>query len=299
MIYDVSHRTVISYEESVSEAHHVLHLMPRDSERQQRLAFVLDIRPEPSQLSASDDYFGNSVHHLVIHEPHDRLRIDSRSRIDVRKPVDLDLEAGPPWESIAAAVRDGDASAFDAQQFVFDSPQIAVSTAVRDYASVSFVAGRPLLAAAMDLTRRIFEEFQYQGGVSDVSTPVAKVLEMRRGVCQDFAHLQIACLRSLGLPARYVSGYLLTHPAPGHARLVGADASHAWLSLWSGDAGWVDFDPTNCLIPGDEHITVGWGRDYTDVSPTNGFIVGGGAHEVSVAVDVSAAADVSAAEALS
>ena len=138
----------------------------------------------------------------------------------------------------------------------------------------------------MDLTGRIFHEFEYRGGVSDVSTPVREVFAMRQGVCQDFAHLEIACLRSFGLAARYVSGYLLTHPPEGKEKLVGSDASHAWLSVWSADAGWVDFDPTNNLIPDVEHITIGWGRDYGDVSPINGFIVGGGAHQVAVAVDV-------------
>jgi transglutaminase-like putative cysteine protease len=287
MIYDVTHRTQIKYEESVSEAHHVLHLMPRNLDRQQRIAFVLNIQPEPSQLAASEDFFGNGIHHLAIHEPHDELSVDSRSRVDVLAPAIFDLDSGADWESVAAAIASGESPTRDAQQFIYDSPQITVSRAVHDYACQSFVAGRPLLAAAMDLTRRIFEEFEYQGGVSDVSTPVARVLEMRRGVCQDFAHLAIACLRSLGLAARYVSGYLLTHPPPGQPRLVGADASHAWLAVWAGDLGWVEFDPTNNLMPGDEHITVGWGRDYSDVSPTNGFIVGGGAHEVSVAVDVS------------
>ena len=175
-----------------------------------------------------------------------------------------------------------------AYEFSFDSPYVAANDEVSEYAKVSFTPGRPILAAAMDLTSRIFHEFEYRGGVSDVSTPVREVFAMRKGVCQDFAHLQIACLRSLGLAARYVSGYLLTHPPEGKEKLVGSDASHAWLSVWSGSAGWIDFDPTNNLIPGVEHITIGWGRDYGDVSPINGFIVGGGAHQITVAVDVNA-----------
>lgn len=288
MIYDVSHRTEIGYEESVSEAHHVLHLMPRSFERQQRISFALHVDPEPLQLCLREDYFGNFVHHLTLHEPHHTLVIESRSRVDVQKPAGpIDVESSPPWESVADRLGRGESGSMAALQFIFDSPQIATSQAVRDYAAASFTSGRPLLAAALDLTERIFDEFEYRGGVSDVSTPVARVLEMRRGVCQDFAHLQIACLRSLGLAARYVSGYLLTHPPAGQPRLVGADASHAWLSVWAGEAGWLDFDPTNRVIPGDEHITVGWGRDYTDVSPNNGFIVGGGEHKVIVAVDVS------------
>lgn len=287
MIYDVTHRTEIDYEYLVSEAHHILHLMPRDFARQQRIAFVLNVTPEPSSLSARDDYFDNVTHHLTITEPHQKLLIESRSRVEVRdrdKPVDL--AASADWEAVAAQLARADAVSRDAQQFVFDSPHVSTSGGVRDFACGSFTPGRPLLDAAFDLTRRIHTEFEYQGGVSDVSTPVAQVLEMRKGVCQDFAHLQIACLRSLGLAARYVSGYLLTHPKEGEKKLVGADASHAWISVWGGEAGWVDFDPTNGLIPAEEHITIAWGRDFSDVSPNNGFIVGGGAHEVSVGVDV-------------
>ena len=231
-----------------------------------------------------------------------------------------------------------DHDALDAYEFVFESPYVVGNDDVRDYALQSFTPGRPILAATMDLTGRIFREFQYRGGVSDVSTPVSEVFAMRQGrcrprhnalslhagaadsrgdmdltaafrdsfaaasrtcrrpsatcsdaqgVCQDFAHLEIACLRSLGLAARYVSGYLLTRPPEGKEKLVGSDASHAWVSVFAGDLGWVDFDPTNNVIPGVEHITFAWGRDYGDVSPINGFIVGGGAHQVSVAVDVS------------
>jgi transglutaminase-like putative cysteine protease len=288
MIYDVRHRTAISYEQQVSEAHHVLHMMPRSFDRQTRIAATLAAEPEPSRLTANEDYFGNVTHHLLLQEPHDKLVIDSFSRVDVVPRAEpLVLAASPAWEKIAAMLADPEGDAIAAQQFVFESPHVVIGESVREYAAASFGAGRPLLAVAMELAERIFDEFKYDGGVSDVSTPVAKVLEMRRGVCQDFAHVQIACLRSFGLAARYVSGYLLTHPPPGQPRLVGADASHAWLSVWAGDVGWVDFDPTNRLMPTDEHITVGWGRDYSDVSPTNGFIVGGGEHEVKVAVDVS------------
>lgn len=287
MIYDITHRTEIDYAHSVSEAHHILHLMPRNFARQQRVAFVLNVTPQPSVLSARDDYFGNATHHLTLIEPHQSLEIESRSRVEVRAPKEpIDLTGTPAWESVAAGLARADAESGDAQQFVFDSPHVSASAQVRDFACQSFTPDRPLLDAAFDLTRRIFDEFEYQGGVSDVSTPVAQVLAMKQGVCQDFAHLQIACLRSVGLAVRYVSGYLLTHPKEGEERLVGADASHAWISVWAGEAGWVDFDPTNGLMPGNEHITIAWGRDFSDVSPNNGFIVGGGAHEVSVGVDV-------------
>ena len=288
MIYDVSHRTEISYEQQVTEAHHVLHLVPRSFDMQKRLSANLVIEPEPSQLTVSDDYFGNVLHHLTLQQPHECLVIESSSRVMVRNRSEpLVLESSPSWEEAAEWLRNADGIAMAAQQYVFESPQIALGRAVREFAEASLHPGTPVLVLAMRLTEQIFDTFEYQGGVSDVSTPVDKVLEMRRGVCQDFAHLMIACLRSVGLAARYVSGYLLTHPPPGQAKLVGADASHAWVSVWAGDYGWVDFDPTNRLMPDLEHITVGWGRDYSDVSPTSGFIVGGGEHEVKVSVDVS------------
>jgi len=288
MLYDVRHKTTFAYEQIVSVSHHVLHLMPRESARQQRLDFTLDVDPEPSQESSNQDYFGNSVHHLTMQVPHDHLVVESYSRVDVRPCAEVvDLSTSPAWEHIAARLINADINAFDPQPFIFDSPYIATSNEVRKFALPSFPPGRPILVAARELTSRIFNDFEYQGGVSDVSTPVRQVLKMRKGVCQDFAHLQIACLRSLGLAARYVSGYLLTRPPPGKEKLVGSDASHAWLSVWADDMGWVDFDPTNNAIPDHEHITVGWGRDYGDVSPINGFIIGGGAHELIVSVDVS------------
>jgi transglutaminase-like putative cysteine protease len=288
MMYDVRHRTTFNYEQVVSVAHHVVHLMPRNFARQQRVAFALTLDPEPSLSSMSEDYFGNVVHYLTLNEPHERLIVEARSRVDVLSNEQLaDTPAQEPWEDVVERLQAPRDEALEAQQFCFDSPYIATDAAVRAYALDSFRPGRLLLDATMDLTSRVFTEFEYQGGVSDVSTPVAKVLKMRKGVCQDFAHLQIACLRSLGLAARYVSGYLLTHPPEGQPKLVGSDASHAWLSVWAGEHGWVDYDPTNNVMPDREHVTVGWGRDYGDVSPTNGFIIGGGAHEVAVAVDVS------------
>lgn len=233
------------------------------------------------------DFFGNCVRYLALQEPHQRLVVESRSRIDVA-PRDgpVDLPSSPAWESVAASLVAADVAVLDPLQFAFASPYVALDREARDYALPSFSGGRPILEAAMNLTSRIFEDFEYQGGVSDVSTPVRQVLKMRKGVCQDFAHLEIACLRSIGLAARYVSGYLLTHPPPGRPKLVGSDASHAWLSVWAGELGWIDLDPTNNVIPDVEHITLAWGRDYGDVSPMNGFIIGGGTHSVTVGVDV-------------
>jgi transglutaminase-like putative cysteine protease len=295
MIYDIRHRTTFTYEDIVSVSHHVLHLAPRRHPRQRALETAMLIDPSPAVDSEGKDYFGNPVHYLTVQEPHDQLVVEARSRIDVQPlPAPLDLEASEPWEETRDALAGvGDDTLLQAYQFSFDSPYSVANDEVRDYALQSFEPGKAVLEAAMDLTSRIYREFEYRGGVSDVSTPVRDVFAMRKGVCQDFAHLELACLRSLGLAARYVSGYLLTHPPEGKEKLVGADASHAWISLWSKSAGWVDYDPTNNVIPNVEHITIGWGRDYGDVSPINGFIVGGGAHQIAVAVDVNSAGTVS------
>jgi transglutaminase-like putative cysteine protease len=285
VIYDVRHKTTFTYEDVVSVSHHVLHLTPRQHPRQTCLDTAMLVDPTPAIDSIGQDYFGNPVHFVTVQEPHERLVVDAQSRIEVRPaPAPLDVDASEPWEQVRERL--GVESALEAYELSFDSPYVTASEAVHAYARESFTPGRPILAAAMDLTSRIFHDFEYRGGVSDVSTPVSEVFAMRHGVCQDFAHLEIACLRSLGLAARYVSGYLLTRPPEGKEKLIGSDASHAWLAVWAGDKGWVEFDPTNNLIPDVEHITIGWGRDYGDVSPINGFIVGGGAHHVAVAVDV-------------
>lgn len=285
MIYDIRHRTTFTYEEMVSVSQHVLHLTPRPHPQQDCLETALVVEPKPAVDSIGEDYFGNPVRYLTVQEPHEQLVVDARSRVEVH-PIEQPLAPAEsdPWDAVWRRLHED--NVLPAYEFTFDSPYVQGSDEAQDYARQSFLPGRPVLEAAMDLTSRIFGEFEYRGGVSDVSTPVSEVFAMRRGVCQDFAHLEIACLRSLGLAARYVSGYLLTRPPEGKEKLVGSDASHAWLAIWVGEQGWVDLDPTNNLVPGLEHITVSWGRDYGDVSPINGFIVGGGAHQVNVAVDV-------------
>ena len=286
MLYEIRHKTTFDYEEVVSVSHHVLHLAPRRHPLQTCLESQTVVVPKPAVDSAGEDYFGNPIQHLTVQRPHKQLVVDAHARVEVRPAAQpLALAKSPPWETVREQLAAYEV--LDAYELVFESPYVAGNDAIRDYALQSFLPGRPILAAAMDLTSRIFREFQYRGGVSDVSTPVSDVFAMRQGVCQDFAHLMIACVRSLGLASRYVSGYLLTRPPEGKEKLVGSDASHAWVSVFAGELGWVDFDPTNNAIPGVEHITFAWGRDYGDVSPINGFIVGGGAHQVSVAVDVS------------
>jgi transglutaminase-like putative cysteine protease len=284
VLYDIRHKTTFSYEELVSVSHHVLHLKPREHPLQTCIDSETIVEPAPAVESVGEDYFGNPIQHLTVQRPHKVLVVDAHARVEVRETeCPVAIGQSEPWEAVRDLLVD---EALAAYEYAFASPYVVANEEVRDYALQSFQPGRPILAAAMDLTSRIFREFRYRGGVSDVSTPVSEVFAMRQGVCQDFAHLEIACLRSLGLAARYVSGYLLTRPPEGKEKLIGSDASHAWLSVYAGDAGWVDFDPTNNAMPGLDHITFAWGRDYGDVSPINGFIVGGGAHKVSVAVDV-------------
>lgn len=287
MIYDVSHRTVFDYAQSVSISHHILHLSPRPTPRQRSQRSTIIVEPAATVRSEDQDYFGNPVTRLMLQEPHRRLQVHARGRVEVTGTSEIDLAQSAPWDKVAVALRTAkEPATLEVSEFTFDSPYVTGDDRIFEFALASFPLGRPILAAALDLTARIFRDFAYKGGVTDNSTPAADVLARREGVCQDFAHLEIACLRSLGLPARYVSGYLLTCPPEGKEKLVGSDASHAWVSVWSPGIGWVDFDPTNNLVPGDEHITLAWGRDYGDVSPINGFIVGGGEHDVTVAVNV-------------
>ena len=287
-MYQVSHQTTFTYTQPVAISNHVLRLAPRTHPRQHCLRSTIRIDPMPSVRSNGKDYFGNPLTHLTIQTPHSALVVEAQTLVDVVKPEPVHVDQSLPWDQVTQRLQGStDTVILEAQQFLYDSPYVTIDDATYDFVCECFPPGRPILAGVMDLTSRIFRDFIYEGGVTDVSTPVKDVLFSRKGVCQDFAHLEIAALRSLGLPARYVSGYLLTHPPEGQEKLVGADASHAWLSTWCPDVGWVDFDPTNNCIPSDEHITLAWGRDYGDVSPINGFMVGGGHHTPTVSVDVS------------
>jgi len=243
------------------------------------------VAPTPSSIQEREDYFGNKVTDVVIRNRHDELTLTARANISVNANEDILLDLSPPSSEVRERMRVPNKEEWDAARFCFPSPRISVAGA-HDYAAECITAEIPFLRGVMDLTQRIFQEFEYQGGVTDVYTPVPEVLEARAGVCQDFAHVAIACVRSLGLPARYVSGYLLTQPPDGQLRLTGADASHAWFSVWCPEFGWVDFDPTNNIRAHNEHIMLSWGRDYSDVSPSRGFIHGGGEQTLSVAVDV-------------
>lgn len=286
MIYEVSHRTVYRYSQAVSVSHHLLHLTPRSAPNQACRDTAIEIAPAAVVRASDVDYFGNPTTFVTVQQNHVELVLHALSVVEVR-PRAAPSAAAPPWEAIPAALA-GDRSpeALEAVEFVFASRYVPLLPELGDYAAASFPAGRNALDAVLDLTRRLHRDFAYDPGATTLMTGVAEAFALRRGVCQDFAHIQIACLRALGLPARYVSGYLLTRPPAGKERLVGADASHAWVSTWLPGHGWLDLDPTNDKVVGHEHITLAWGRDYGDVSPVNGVMFGGGAHEVSVGVDV-------------
>jgi len=288
-LYRIEHETRYVHASGVSTSQHVAYLTPRTLPRQSVRWHELVIEPAPASRAQRVDYFGNAVDQFTILTPYDEMCVVGRSVVAVSATgPPPTIGAAAPWE----AVRDElfyhrGAPYEDAAEFSYPSPYIVTAPELAEFARGSFAPRRPLVAAAVDLMHRIHAEFIFDSGSTTIATPVTRVLADRRGVCQDFAHLMIACVRSLGLASRYVSGYLLTRPPEGKEKLVGSDASHAWVSVFAGELGWVDFDPTNNAIPGVEHITFAWGRDYGDVSPINGFIVGGGAHQVSVAVDVS------------
>lgn len=288
MIYDVSHRTTYRYSIPVSFSHHMLHLTPRACDHQVCHRTALTITPTPTRHVTALDYFDNPVTYITLQDQHEELLLHTRSVIEVLPSIPPNPHATPPWDRVYAQLsKDFSEDGLDALQYCFETTKTRFSAEIEDYARQSFPSGRNVLAGALDLTHRIFSDFTFDPTATTVSTPVAEVFAKRRGVCQDFAHLELACLRALQLPARYVSGYLLTRPPEGQAeRLVGADASHAWLAIFCPGHGWVDLDPTNNVIVSVEHITIAWGRDYDDVSPINGAIFGGGAHTVRVAVDV-------------
>lgn len=287
MIYEVRHRTDYTYSAPVALSHHLLHLEPRTTFRQRVHAQSLLVEPMPAWGDRRQDAFGNPARAITIDREHKHLAVEARATVEVALPTWPEPGLTEPWERVVAACRGAsEAGALGAARFAYASPFTPTDEALEDYARESFRQGRPVLEAAAELNHRIFADFEFDPEATSLATPVAEVFRLRRGVCQDFAHLMLAALRALGLPARYVSGYLLTHPPAGQERMVGADVSHAWVSLWVGGAGWVDLDPTNDLLPTDGHITLGWGRDYGDVSPIVGVVYGGGGHELSVAVDV-------------
>ena len=290
--YHVLHETRYDYGSPVSLSQQQLHLSPRILAWQQVEEQCVDIEPTPSWRRDGLDAFGNPVTWVAFHAPHDSLLIRSVMTVAVEPHLPGDLKNSPPWEAVrdrlAYDATDPQPADLDATRFLFESPHVRIKHELADYAADCFPPGKPLLLCVQALMAKIFTEFTFDPEATTVSTPVLDVLENKRGVCQDFAHLMIACLRALGLAARYVSGYLLTRPPPGKPRLIGADASHAWVSVYvpGSEYGWVDFDPTNNLLPDTEHITLSFGRDFSDISPLRGIILGGGGAEPEVAVTV-------------
>jgi transglutaminase-like putative cysteine protease len=289
VIYEVLHTTRYGYSESVSVSHHIARLSPRVLPHQACVHHELQVEPAPAVTKTHQDYFGNPMTFFAMEGAHKSLTVRARSRV-VITPKSLPAPAStPPWE----AARDHDALPVDAIECLFDSASIRASEELVAYARPSFPPGRPLLEAVAELTRCIHEDFTFDTQATTVGTPLSDVFRLRRGVCQDFARLGIACLRSLGLAAHYVSGYMETVPPPGTPRLAGADASHAWLAVYCPGSGWIDVDPTNNLLPSTTHVTLAWGRDYSDVSPIRGVILGGGDHALQVNVDVIRVGDAS------
>jgi transglutaminase-like putative cysteine protease len=284
----VRHRTTYHYASDVAYSRLIAHLVPRATARQRPHAVDLRVTPDPVKRSERADFFGNTTSWLTIDEQHDVLDVLAESRVSVDPIPDYAPEASPAWESVRASFeRPATPAELDAVQYLFDTPLTETDGDVVAYARTSFPRGRPLLDCVLDLNGRIHGDFRFDGEATTTHTTVKEAFELRAGVCQDLAHVGIACVRSMGLAARYVSGYLLTHPPAGRERLIGADASHAWLAVWIPPYGWIDLDPTNDMLPSNEHITVAWGREYGDVAPIHGIISGGGSeHDVDVAVDV-------------
>ena len=289
MRYRIKHTTEYKYSSRVSHCYNVAHMIPRNSLRQQRISNHIDVSPVIASTSKREDYFGNWAHHFEIQRPHDKLLITATSEVNTdHQGSQHDLDFGITCaEALLHLMQSQHTDLLFAKEFLLDSPMIKVNQDLHEYAKSSFDFDRPLLSCVMDLTQRIYTDFTYCPESTTIATPLEEVLKNRRGVCQDFAHLQIACLRSMGFPAKYVSGYLETLPPPGQEKLVGSDATHAWVSVYSPKEGWFEFDPTNNCMAGEQHIITAWGRDYFDVTPLRGVIYGGGEEPLlSVSVDV-------------
>lgn len=301
MLLHLVHETHYTYSPTVESAHHVLHLKPASHAGQQLLSHTLAISPQPAQLQDLPDVYGNTRTFFSLHTPHDALTVVAESRVSTL-PTALPTGTGLAWEQVREEFRYQAGGAYDnACEFVFASPYVPHDEAFAEFARPSFTPGRPLPEAAWHLMGRIHAELDYESDSTEVGTPALEALQLRKGVCQDFAHIMVACCRAMGVPARYVSGYLLTAPPEGKPRLIGSDASHAWASVYcpfvadtpgmaladgQSPGTWLEFDPTNNRAPGEDYITLATGRDFLDVSPMRGVIRGGARHVLKVAVTV-------------
>ena len=287
MKYRVRHSTRYTYASPVDLASHMLHLSPRALPGQTLLKTSIKAAPHAMRRTVAKDHFGNEVTWLFLDQRHAKFEVVAESLVDVSFPPPPDAAATPPWEQVATEARAGGDGAWQASEFIFDSPHAAADVSAGDYTNQFFPPGRPILSALLALNAGINRDFAFKSGITGIATTVADVVRQRAGVCQDFSHMMISGLRCLGLPAKYVSGYIRTKPPPGGTKRLGSDQSHAWVSAWLGRThGWIDLDPTNDLVVHEEHVVLAWGRDYSDISPVRGIILGGGKHKLKVGVDL-------------
>jgi len=289
MEYRIIHKTEYIYHEPISICHNVARLLPRSTTVQDCKNVSVKIDPLPDVMNEFEDFFGNKVLYFAIQREHKKLSVTVTSDIEkqpAQTSLDLELYGNLPWEEVRQQLYLPTLENIDARQFVPETPITAFNHEIINYTLQCFSAEKPMLTAVKQLMHQIFTDFQFKPGFTTIATPVSEVMAQRKGVCQDFAHLAIACLRSIGLPARYVSGYIETIPPKGVEKLVGVDASHAWFSVYIPNVGWIDFDPTNNIMPSEQHITIGWGRDYYDITPLKGVILSSAPHKLSVSVDV-------------
>lgn len=287
MIYRVRHATTYVYTKPVDLAAQLMHLRPLLTPWQTILEEQLHLEPSTGRLVDRVDHFGNRITWLFFDQAHTKFEVVAESVVDVRAQPYPEPERTPPWETVRDAALVGGGADWTASEFRFDSPRVGLLPAARDYVAHSFLPGRPIMSALVDLNDRMFRDFKFKSGVTTIATPIAQVLERREGVCQDFTHLMLSGLRGMGLPARYTSGYIRTRTAPGQIRRLGSDQSHAWVGGWLGPGnGWLGLDPTNGVLVAEEHVTLAVGRDFSDISPLRGMILGGGQHTLRVGVDL-------------
>jgi transglutaminase-like putative cysteine protease len=288
MRYQIAHTTEYQYHQTVSLCHNIAMLIPRNTDLQECRKTVVKINPQPDVMSEYQDFFGNKVLYFAVQQEHSSLKVTVLSQVEKFKPRNLKMELynNIPWENINNMLNEPGLGNFEARQFIPFTAMTNSTKEIHEYAMQSFTPGRSVFEATTDLVQRIYSDFEFKPGFTTLATPLTEVMEQRKGVCQDFAHLGIACMRSIGLPARYVSGYIETIAPEGKEKLAGVDASHAWFSVFIPQSGWIDFDPTNNLITSDQHITIGWGRDYADLAPLKGVILSTGTHQLDVSVDV-------------
>ncbi|ALJ06719.1 transglutaminase [Pseudalgibacter alginicilyticus] len=292
MTFQISHSTSYDYSSGVTFCHNIATIKPMNMLGQTLLEYTLEISPIPSEISEKLDFFGNTVTRFSIQKHHEKLVVIAKSKVHRDYTLQPNIEESKSGKSITLneailALKSNDTDILEARQFILESILIAkISPDIKAYAEISFKPNRPIFEAAFELMQRIYTDFDFDTEVTNVATPIHEVMKEKKGVCQDFAQIAIACVRSVGLPARYVSGYIETLPPPGKEKLVGTDASHAWFSVYIPTFGWVDFDPTNNQIPKNQHIIVSYGRDYYDVPPLKGVIYSTGKNKMQVAVDI-------------